>query len=120
MASRLRRYYYSDKQPSKKVFYQKHENKGSRHIGPNGELILKGPVDKLELLGQVDLNHFKGLAVLENKMYNTPVFFHTPATTDFFCSFAKKKNGDFTVAIREMDSIYTMGQIEPKLEVYNP
>lgn len=51
MASRLRRYYYSDKQPSKKVFYQKHENKGSRHMGPYGELILKNPCDKLELLG---------------------------------------------------------------------
>jgi len=120
MASRLRRYYYSDKQPSKKVFYQKHENKGSRHIGPYGELILKGQHDKLELLGQVDLNHFKGLAVLENKMYNAPVFFHTPAMTDFFCSLIKRKNGEFQVAIREMDSLYTVGQIEPKLEVYNP
>lgn len=51
MASRLRRYFYSDKQPSKKVFLPRHENKGSRHIGPYGELILKGQRDKLELLG---------------------------------------------------------------------
>lgn len=41
MASRLRRYFYDNKVPSKKVFYQRHENKQTRHMGPHGEIILK-------------------------------------------------------------------------------
>lgn len=32
----------------------------------------------------------------------------------------KKKNGENMIAIRELDSMFTVGQIEPKLEVYNP
>jgi hypothetical protein len=47
-------------------------------MGPYGEIILKQPRERLDLLGQVDTSVFKGLTVLENKMYNAPVFFHTP------------------------------------------
>lgn len=32
----------------------------------------------------------------------------------------KKKNGENMIAIRELDSMFTIGQIEPKLEVFNP
>ncbi len=78
MASRLKRYLYDDREPSKKVFQQRHENKSTRHMGPYGEIILKQPRERLDLLGQVDTSVFKGLTVLENKMYNAPVFFHTP------------------------------------------
>ena len=51
MASRLKRYFYGAKRPLKKVFKTNAENKETRHIGPLGELILKGVHDKLELLG---------------------------------------------------------------------
>jgi len=51
MASSLRRYFYNDKYPNKKVFYQRHENKMTRHIGPYGRLVLKGEREKLDLLG---------------------------------------------------------------------
>ena len=52
MASRLRRYYYGDKQPSKKEFLnQKNENIANRHIGPYGKLLMKQKLEKLDLLG---------------------------------------------------------------------
>jgi len=63
---------------------------------------------------------YKGLAVMENKMYNAPVFFHTPGRTDFFCSISKSRQGDQRIVVRELDSLYTVGQIEPKIFVYNP
>jgi len=63
-------------------------------MGPNGEIILKQPRERLDLLGQVDTSAFKGLTVLENKMYNAPVFFHTPQRTDFFCILVKGKQGE--------------------------
>jgi hypothetical protein len=42
MASRIKRYYFDDKQPSKKVFSNRKENAGTRHMGPHGEIVLKG------------------------------------------------------------------------------
>jgi hypothetical protein len=93
MASRLKRYYYDERMPSKKAFYQRHENKGSRHMGPHGEIILKSSKERLDLLGQVDTSNYKGLTVLENKMYNAPVFYHSPGRCDFVCSLVKGKQG---------------------------
>lgn len=62
-----------------------------------------------------------GITVLENKMYNAPLFYHSSSRTDFFCSLVQVKQGkDQRIVIRELDSMYTVGQIEPKLEVYNP
>jgi hypothetical protein len=52
MASRLKRYFYGDKQPTKKEFLnQKNENVRNRHIGPYGKLQMKAPLDRLDLLG---------------------------------------------------------------------
>ena len=48
MASRIKRYFYDDKQPSRKVFTQRSENKATRHMGPHGELVLKGKPQYLD------------------------------------------------------------------------
>ena len=92
MASRLKRYFYGAKLPLKKVFKTNAENKETRHIGSLGALILKGVHDKLELLGQVDRKSYKGIAVLENKLYNVPVFYHKPHRVDFFCAIHKQED----------------------------
>ena len=79
-------------------------------------------MEKLDLLGQVDKSKFNGITLLENNLYNAPVFYHRmPSTTnDFFCSLIKQSNGDNRIVIRQLNSFYTVGQIEPKREVYNP
>lgn len=56
--------------------------------------------------------------MLENKLFNAPVFYHAPQRTDFFCTMHTK--GDTRIILRELDNFYTVGQIEPKLEVYKP
>lgn len=60
--------------------------------------------------------------MLENNMYNAPVFYHRmPSTSnDFFCSIIKQPNNERRIVIRSLNSLYTVGQIEPKREVYNP
>ena len=65
---------------------------------------------------------FNGIALLENNLYNAPVFYHRmPSTTnDFFCSIIKQASGEQRIVIRGLNSFYTVGQIEPKREVYNP
>lgn len=93
MASRLKRYYYGDKMPSEKIFRQRHENKETRHMGPHGQIELKKapqfidaskpelglvPKQHLQLTGQINTSLYKGITVLENKMYNAPVFYHAP------------------------------------------
>ena len=75
------------------------------------------------MLGQVDKDKYKGLTMLENNMYNAPVFYHRiPSTNnDFFCSVIKQNNSnDSRIVVRSLDLFYTVGQIEPKREVYNP
>lgn len=112
MASRLNRYFYGDRVPHKKEFQNmKSENKGKRHIGPYGQLILKQNKEKLNLLGQVDRSVYEGVTVLENKLYNAPVFYHKlPSTnTDFFCSVSRLANGERKIVVRELNHIYTMG-----------
>ena len=100
----------------------KNENIANRHIGPFGQTMLKKPVEKLELLGQVDREKYNGLTVLENNLYNAPVFYHKlPSTNnDFFCCVTQQNNGERRIAVRKMNCLYTVGQIEPKREVYNP
>ena len=55
-------------------------------------------------------------------MYNAPVFYHRmPSTSnDFFCSIIKQSKNERRIVIRPLTSFYTVGQIEPKREVYNP
>ena len=55
-------------------------------------------------------------------MYNAPVFYHAPNRQDsyFFCSLVSTQNNEKRIYLRELDNLYTVGQIEPKLEVYNP
>ena len=54
-------------------------------------------------------------------MYNAPVFYHTADRQDFFCCLHLSEDGKRrTVVIRELDYLYTVGQIEPKKEVLNP
>lgn len=90
-------------------------------MGPNGEIILMGKKERLDLLGQVDTSAYKGLGILENKMSSAPVFYHAPHRCDFVCSMIKNKAGsEFRIALRELDHLYTIGQLEPKIEVYNP
>ena len=118
MSSRLKIYYYGDKPPQKRdLTNQKQENLPNRHLGPHGEIIMKGAMEKLDILGQVDKSRFKGLTMLENKLYNAPVFYHKMASTnnDFFCSVIKQGNRDERrIVIRALNSFYTVGQIEPK------
>jgi|LauGreDrversion4_2_1035121.scaffolds.fasta_scaffold30633_3 hypothetical protein len=69
MASRLKRYYYGDKIPSEKIFRNNFQNKETRHMGPHGQIELKGapqlvdatkpelglvPAQHLNLLGQIN------------------------------------------------------------------
>ena len=52
---------------------------------------MKQKWEKLDTLGQVDKDKFNGLTILENNMYNAPVFYQkNPSTNnDFFCSLIK-------------------------------
>ena len=117
MASRLRRYFYGNSLPSEKhLVSMRNENIANRHIGPYGKLLLKqqlesGIFEKLDLLGQVDKSRYNGITLLENNMYNAPVFYHRmPSTSnDFFCSIVKQKDTERRIVIRPLSSFYTVG-----------
>ena len=50
--------------------------------------------------------------MLENNMYNAPVFYHRiPSTNnDFFCSVIKQNNSnDSRIVVRSLNSFFTVG-----------
>lgn len=118
MASRLNRYIYSDKiLPIKYFKYQPIGMAKTRHMGYYGQQILLQDDEKLPLIGQIDRKQFQGLTILENNLYRAPAVYHKPKTTDFLCVVL----GDTKqMYLREMKQIYTLGQVEPKMEVYAP
>lgn len=120
MVSKLSRYLYSDQYLPKEEFLPSSQNLKVKHMGPYGQQILKSANAKLPLLGNIDKSQFQGIAMLSNKLYRAPVFFHRPQHTDFFCSFFQDRKGSKHIILREIQSIYSVGQIEPIQAVYNP
>jgi hypothetical protein len=111
------------------------ELKSYNFTGPYGSQILLNSNQKLPLIGQIDLNELKGLSIIDNKMYRAPVFYEklkNPTLNisnqetggkkyyNFLITFKKSKIGKEGFYIRELDHLYTVGQEEPKIEVYPP
>lgn len=121
MVSKLDRYMYNDRALPAKHFLPTAQNSAISHMGPFGRQKLCRPTEKLPLLGNIDKSLFQGITVLSNKLYRAPVFFHKAKHTDFFCShFQEKKKGKGKegrparrIIIREIQSVYSVGQIEP-------
>jgi hypothetical protein len=56
------------------------------------------------------MDEYKGVTILDNNMYNAPVFYHTADRQDFFCCLHLSEDGKRrTVVIRELDYLYTVG-----------
>lgn len=94
MASKLKRYIYSDKPLP--LSYFKNQPVGmaqTRHIGYYGTQILLHDEEKVPLLGQLDRSQYQGLAILENNMYRVPAIYHKPKPTDFLCVVHRERNG---------------------------
>lgn len=121
MASRLFRYIYSDNVLPLKYFKKQPAGMAkTRHIGYYGQQILLQDDDKLPLIGQIDKTKYQGLTILENNLYRAPACYHKPKSTDFLCVVHRTKNGERLMYLREIKQVYTVGQIEPKDEVYAP
>jgi hypothetical protein len=139
MASKLKKFLYSSKLLNCNVTNSATklsdvELKTYNMIGPYGIQIPLQPSQKLPLIGQIDQNESKGLAVVDNKMFRAPVFYEklkNPVEQtktqnsnkkyyNFLITFKKSKEGKEGFYIRELDHHYTVGQEEPKIEVYPP
>ena len=111
MASKLKRYVYSDKPLQHNAFVKKSENALTKHMGPHGAQVLKKKGEKIPLLGQIDTKNSLGITVLENNMYLSPVFYHklSPKSADFLCVFHRDKNGIPSIVVRELSEVYAVG-----------
>jgi Protein of unknown function (DUF3591) len=92
MASKLKRYVYSDQPLPQTAFTRRSDKKELRHMGPYGVQVLKKRGEKIPLLGQIDSSR-KGITVLENNMYYCPVFYHKAHKNDFLCVMHQDKHG---------------------------
>ncbi len=153
MASKLKKFLYSSKLLNVNVSnssfkLSETELKTYNMIGPFGIQIPLQAGQKLPLIGQIEQNEYKGLAVVDNKMYRAPVFYEKLVSSEtetkpeniqtkqensnkssqssnkkymnFLITFKKSKEGQEGFYIRELDHLYTVAQEEPKIEVYPP
>lgn len=76
-------------------------------------MLLERTDDSPFVLG--DIEPGKTIQAIDNNLFRSPIFKHTVAETDFLIV----KNGN-KAYIREIPTIYTVGQIQPKMEVPAP
>eukprot|EP01022_Parablepharisma_sp_SALTPOND_P020384 TRINITY_DN3702_c0_g2_i1.p1 TRINITY_DN3702_c0_g2~~TRINITY_DN3702_c0_g2_i1.p1 ORF type:complete len:1466 (-),score=230.12 TRINITY_DN3702_c0_g2_i1:3379-7776(-) len=121
MASKVIKYTY--------VNTEQNAKSKTSHMGPYGIEIRLSPKDRIPLLGQLDQSQYKGITIIENNMYRAPIFYHAVPTEEYLLVKHKTKDGvlflfckqiQFTYVLRTVPFIYTVGQTEPKTEVYNP
>ena len=63
-------------------------------IGPNGIQILLQEGQKIPLLGQLDNTNLKGLALLENKMFKSPLFYEKYSDIIFYSNASNIENNN--------------------------
>jgi len=71
--------------------------------------------EKIPLIGSLTDKKIVGLAIIENNIFHAPVFKHKLPATDFLL--VRK---DDKMYLRKIDYLYTVGQIEPKIEIFSP
>ena len=104
-----------DKNKLYKAFYDTTRDR----FGDKGEEIYLVEKDTLPTLGQITKKNYPGVTILDNNLSRTPIFTQKPKKTDFLliCTVIKGKKRYY---IRRIKTIYTAGQIQPKLEIFSP
>ena len=88
-------------------------------LGEQGEEIPLEENEQLPILGQLIGSKYEGVAILENNLYRVPVFKQKTRKNDFLLVRVVEK-GEVKFYLRKIKSVYTAGQIQPKLEVFCP
>jgi len=133
MASRINRYVYSqraytklkEKQPQKTSANENEELMEfikliKDTLGSNGSISFLDEKQSLPLIGQLTNDKFIGVTVIDNNMFYAPIFIHKAPETDFVLVRYTSSDGSQKCYLRKIEYIYTVGQIEPKVEVFNP
>jgi hypothetical protein len=107
MASKLRRYYYKLRPEDAEAY-----------VGSLGLPVFLESHESWPLLGQ--LQDQQGLGVLESNLNRAAVYSHTPRQTDFALVRCHAATGRTKFYLRSLEYLYTVGQMEPKVEVFTP
>lgn len=91
MASRLKKYLFSNKLYTPNAKLNDSENKTVKLLGPNGVNIPMQEGQKIPLLGQLNKTDLKGIAVIDNKMFKAPVFYEKPMPKLYLDESTKKE-----------------------------
>jgi len=130
MGSRLTKYYYPYKITKKIVeelsLDSEEKDKISQFrtyikdkFGEHGEDNPLEEHEHLPILGQLVGNKYEGVTILENNLYRVPVFKQKTRKNDFVLVRVVQK-GEIKYYLRRIKTAYTVGQIQPKAEVFCP
>ena len=132
MATKLKRYVYSESRQLDQVILDK-----LPYMGPHGINMIRRGNQNLPLIGQLKDSEYRGLSVIENRLYQAPVFYtqydkYPNYSQYFFCSVNISKKSSASVDgsgaqpapcqifIRPLPELYSVAQQEPTREVLNP
>lgn len=107
MATKLKKYLFNNKLFNNSIQNSKlteNEMKTINTVGPFGIQILLNEDQKVPLLGQLDNTGLKGISLIENKMYKSPVFYEKNDIVEYI----DKRN--------EINHIYNNKEKETKKE----
>ncbi len=98
--------------------YYRKKNSSENPLLPftDGENVLLDPADDSPFLGDVEPG--KAVQAMDNNLFRAPMFKHVVPETDFLV--VKPTAQGKKAVIREIPSVYTVGQVQPKLEVPAP
>ena len=119
MATRMLRYVFSCSDEIPEKAFEMNPN-----LGPFGDYKKRKLTDNIPLIGQIEKQNCNSIAIIQNKLFISPVFFHkeslesqkndSPYSNYFLCSLNfSKSSGDKSlpdqVIIRELPTIYSVG-----------
>lgn len=118
------------KQSEEKIVEDKVEEKSREEffeyiqakLGSNGliQYMQEGSQEKHPLIGNITNEKYPGFTALENNLYVAPIFPQKPKMTDFVLVRHVSPEGYTKFFLRKIENLYTVGQIEPKREVFTP
>ncbi|CEO96546.1 hypothetical protein PBRA_005155 [Plasmodiophora brassicae] len=98
-------------------YRQKHSNDQTQPVVADGMVKVLSPEKDDESPFIADVRQGSSVMSMNNNMFAAPVFQHAISPTDFLLSRSPKRAN---WVIREVPALYTVGQIQPKVQVKTP
>ena len=109
---------------AEKLFRENQKKIIGDDMKPEGKFRVLQPKERIPIMGGVEVESGSTVSVFASRLFHAPVVKHTPNSNDFLLVRSKPANsttrGAWSYHIREISSLYVVGQHTPKHMVFTP